>query len=126
LKEQAMSVSPVARIRSQLEPVRTFAQLGRGDAAYAGGKGANLGELTAAGVPVTEGFVIGAPAYAAYCEQTGLRAKLAELLHPEHAELLVRAGIDAISVNIDVIDRTRALVAAAERRVLLDSARNGL
>jgi hypothetical protein len=30
---------------------------------------------------------------------------------------------DAASVNIDVVDRTRRLVAAAERRVLLDYAR---
>ena len=29
-------------------------------------------------------------------------------MHPEYAELLVRAGIDAISVNIDVVDRARA------------------
>jgi pyruvate,water dikinase len=44
-------------------------------------------------------------------------------VHPEYAELLVRAGIDAISVNMDVVDRTRRLIAAAERRVLLDAAR---
>ena len=37
-------------------------------------------------------------------------------MHPEYAELLVRAGIDAISVNMDVVDRTRRLIAAAERR----------
>ena len=35
----------------------------------------------------------------------------------------MRAGIDAISVNVDVIDRTRALVAAAEQRVMLNFAR---
>jgi pyruvate,water dikinase len=44
-------------------------------------------------------------------------------VHPEYADLLVRAGIDAISVNLDVVDRTRRLVAAAELRVLLDGAR---
>ena len=44
-------------------------------------------------------------------------------VHPEYAELLVRAGIDAISVNMDVVDRTRRLIAAAEQRVLLDAAR---
>jgi len=44
-------------------------------------------------------------------------------VHPEYADLLVRAGIDAISVNMDVVDRTRRLVAVAERRVLLDAAR---
>jgi hypothetical protein len=32
-------------------------------------------------------------------------------------ELLVRAGIDAMSVNFDGIDGTRRLVTAAERRV---------
>ena len=32
-------------------------------------------------------------------------------------------GIDAISVNMDVIDRTRRLIDAAERRLLLDAAR---
>ncbi len=44
-------------------------------------------------------------------------------MHPEYADLLVRAGIDAISVNMDVVDRTRRLVAAAERRALLTAAR---
>ena len=44
-------------------------------------------------------------------------------VHPEYADLLVRAGIDAISVNIDVVDRTRRLVAAAEQRVILEAAR---
>jgi len=43
--------------------------------------------------------------------------------YPEYAELLVRYGIEAISVNIDVVDRTRRLVAAAETRLLLDAAR---
>jgi pyruvate,water dikinase len=46
-------------------------------------------------------------------------------VYPEYAELLVRSGIDAISVNMDVVERTRRLVAAAEARVLLGSARNG-
>jgi pyruvate,water dikinase len=45
-------------------------------------------------------------------------------VHPEYAELLVRAGIDAISINMDVVDRTRKLIAAAEQRVLLDAARS--
>jgi pyruvate,water dikinase len=62
------------------EPVRLFARLGREDVAYAGGKGANLGELTSAGLPVPAGFVVGAPTYAAFCAQTGLRERLAELL----------------------------------------------
>jgi pyruvate,water dikinase len=45
-------------------------------------------------------------------------------VHPEYAELLVRAGIDAISVSTDAVDRTRRLIAAAEQRLLLDAARS--
>ena len=44
-------------------------------------------------------------------------------VHPEYADLLVGAGIDAISVNLDVVERARRAVAAAERRLLLHTAR---
>jgi pyruvate,water dikinase len=42
---------------------------------------------------------------------------------PEFAEHLVRFGIDSISVNPDSVDRTREVVGAAERRILVDAAR---
>lgn len=58
----------------------TLTELRRTDTEYAGGKGANLGELTAAGMPVPPGFVVGAPAYAAFCESSDLRARLTEIL----------------------------------------------
>ena len=57
--------------------VRGFAELGKGDVEFAGGKGANLGELTRAGLPVPPGFVIGAPAYMAFCEAQDLRDRIA-------------------------------------------------
>ncbi|MGO9319496.1 MAG: phosphoenolpyruvate synthase [Solirubrobacteraceae bacterium] len=85
------------------QAVRPFASLRRGDVAYAGGKGANLGELTAAGLPVPEGFVVGAPAYAAFLVQTGLRERLAELLDP-----------------VDVEDTTALQAAAVAARELFD------
>jgi pyruvate, water dikinase len=59
-----------------IEPVRPFTSLSRADVPYAGGKGANLGELTAAGLPVPGGFVVGAPAYAAFCDDGGLRERI--------------------------------------------------
>jgi pyruvate, water dikinase len=74
------AVESTERGAEAVDAVREFARLSKGDVDYAGGKGANLGELTAAGLPVPPGFVIGAPAYAAFCEGTGLRARIAERL----------------------------------------------
>jgi pyruvate,water dikinase len=62
----------------------------------------------------------------ARAHELGLRTSIcgqAPSVHPEYAELLVRAGIEAFSVNIDAVDRARHLVAAAERRLLLEKAR---
>jgi pyruvate,water dikinase len=75
--------------------VRPFAELSRADVGFAGGKGANLGELTGAGLPVPPGFVIGAPAYAAYVEETGLRQRIEarmEGLDPEDTAELERVA----------------------------------
>jgi phosphohistidine swiveling domain-containing protein len=44
--------------------VMPLSDLGRDDIAVAGGKGANLGELVRAGLPVPEGFVVTTAAYA--------------------------------------------------------------
>jgi pyruvate,water dikinase len=44
-------------------------------------------------------------------------------VYPEYAEILVRAGIDAVSVNIDAVDAARRNIAAAEQRLLLEHAR---
>ncbi|RLF23177.1 MAG: phosphoenolpyruvate synthase [Thermoprotei archaeon] len=41
-------------------------------------------------------------------------------VYPEFTEFLVRCGIDSISVNPDVVVSTRQLVAAIERRILLE------
>lgn len=54
----------------------SFDDLRVGDAATAGGKGANLGELTAAGLPVPPGFIVTSEAYLAAVEASGAREKL--------------------------------------------------
>lgn len=46
-------------------------------------------------------------------------------VHPKYADLLVEAGIDAVSVNLDAVEHARRLFDAAERRVLLEHARAG-
>ncbi|HET9676933.1 MAG TPA: PEP/pyruvate-binding domain-containing protein, partial [Solirubrobacterales bacterium] len=73
-------MATTATAAATAESVLGFDRLGRADVPFAGGKGANLGELTAAGLPVPPGFVIGAPAYAAFCDGTGLRDRIAARL----------------------------------------------
>ena len=53
-----------------------FAELGRGDALVAGGKGANLGELTHGGFPVPPGFVVTAESYLQALEAGGVRDQI--------------------------------------------------
>jgi pyruvate,water dikinase len=61
------------------EQILWFEALSRTSTAVAGGKGANLGEMTHAGLPVPPGFVITAPAFLAAFEAAGIRQRLAEL-----------------------------------------------
>ena len=41
-----------------MELIKDFKNINKNDAALAGGKGASLGEMTQAGIPVPPGFVI--------------------------------------------------------------------
>ena len=82
-------------VRTQSPPVRPFTDLARADVDYAGGKGANLGELTRAGLPVPPGFVITAQAYLQAMDEAG-----------------VRSAMQAAAVEVDV-DSPEALASAA-------------
>lgn len=52
--------------------IKNFKELTKKDVAIAGGKGASLGEMTHAGIPVPPGFVILASAFDRYLEETDL------------------------------------------------------
>lgn len=57
-----------------------FDALGKGDISLAGGKGANLGELTRAGVRVPPGLVVTSHAYFRFLDAAGLRPQIEDLL----------------------------------------------
>ncbi len=59
-----------------MELIRNFTALGKGDAAIAGGKGASLGEMTKAGIPVPPGFVILASAFERFLDEASLQAEI--------------------------------------------------
>ena len=81
-----MAIQTPASTAAAVAPIHRVEELSREDIPFAGGKGANLGELTKAGFPVPSGFVVGAPAYAEFCDEGGLRARLAERLAGVHVD----------------------------------------
>jgi len=56
--------------------VLSFAQLTKKDVAIAGGKGASLGEMTRAGIPVPPGFVVLASAFERFLHETDLEVDI--------------------------------------------------
>ncbi len=57
-----------------------FREIDKNDVGLVGGKGANLGEMVAAGFPVPDGFIVTAQAYFAFLDATNLRGKIHKLL----------------------------------------------
>jgi pyruvate,water dikinase len=59
-----------------------FNEVTKKDIPVVGGKGANLGEMTNAGIPVPPGFIVTAAAYYDFIEKAGLHDKIKSLLDP--------------------------------------------
>ncbi len=57
-----------------------FQEVDKGDIGMVGGKGANLGEMTKAGIPVPPGFIVTSQAYFHFLDESGLRPKITQLL----------------------------------------------
>ena len=87
--------------------VRDFANVKIADAEQAGGKGANLGELVSAGLPVPPGFVVLREAYLESMERAGVRAELAAA----HAEAM--SFVDDQDRLAEASERMRDLVRKA-------------
>lgn len=60
---------------------QVFSQLTKQDVTKAGGKGASLGEMTQAGIPVPPGFVILSEAFEQFLEETDLGVEIDTTLH---------------------------------------------
>ncbi len=80
-----------------------FKDLTKNDIPIAGGKGANLGEMTQAGLPVPEGYMITAQAYGTFVKENGLAKKIASIL------------------EVDVDDSTKLMEASKKIRKLIEA-----
>ena len=62
------------------QAIAWFAEVGKDDIGVAGGKGANLGEMTRARIPVPPGFIVTADTYRRFLEASGLRPTIENLV----------------------------------------------
>src|SRR3989344_1003471 len=68
--------------------IRFFKDLSKNDATIAGGKGASLGEMTRAGIPVPPGFVVLSSAFEKFIKETDLDVEIDSILHKvNHKEI---------------------------------------
>ncbi|MET0291252.1 MAG: PEP/pyruvate-binding domain-containing protein [Steroidobacteraceae bacterium] len=104
-----------------------FADLGLGDRPRVGGKGASLGELTRAGIPVPTGFVVCTAAFDAFIaelEHTGPVRAVVESLEADDLETLTRvtAGLRERVESAEFPAALRAELLAAHARLSADGA----
>jgi phosphoenolpyruvate synthase/pyruvate phosphate dikinase len=100
------------------QPVLPFADIGRNDVPFAGGKGASLGELLRAGVRAPDGFVVTTVAFRGAVEHlTVQRAPIADrvaALDPTATETLIaetariRAVVESAPLPSSVVDAVTA------------------
>ncbi|MFC9659988.1 PEP/pyruvate-binding domain-containing protein [Nocardia sp. NPDC127606] len=111
------------------ELVTEFSELRLEDADRAGGKGADLGELVAAGLAVPPGFVLLAACYEHALTDSPAGAEL-DRLHTQAIAASTDAAalgelcekMTALAESTELDEVIRRVVAAAERRILLDHA----
>jgi len=89
-----------------MELIRDFKKLNKSDVGLAGGKGASLGEMTQAGIPVPPGFVILSVLFEKFIEEAELIAEIDAILDSVNHE--------EIHTVENASEKIRALILAAE------------
>lgn len=94
-----------------------FEEVGKEDVGLVGGKGANLGEMTSANLPIPYGFVVTSQAYFDFIKEAGIQDKIKQLLsivnydHPteidqasEHIQDLIIKSDTPKKLSDDIIE----------------------
>ena len=102
--------------------VRGLDEVARSDTPLVGGKGANLGEMRRAGLPVPPGFVVTVDAYDAHLHQAGLQRQIEDRLQripvddPERLEA-ASAELQSLIRRTPVPEAVRQQIAEAYARL---------
>lgn len=105
--------------------VLPFSAISRNDVARAGGKGANLGEMTRAGLPVPPGFVITVGAYGVFVDQSGIASRAASALgalniNDPESVMQTSAALKSLVIDAKVPDAIADAVLAAYQEMTPD------
>ncbi len=132
---------------SQYNVIKWFDEIRKGDIPMVGGKGANLGELMSASVPVPPGFCVVAQAYSRFIKEMGLDGRIAAILEgldfedtselqartaqirdlilqapvPDYIEDQIRRAYDALADSIGVAEPRVAVRSSATAEDLPDA-----
>ena len=94
-----------------MELIRNFKKLDKGDVDLAGGKGASLGEMTQAKIPVPPGFVLLSGAFDRFLEETDIDVEIDAIIKKvnhedinsvERASIKIRSLIDSADMPEDI------------------------
>ncbi len=95
--------------------IKAFSEIKKDDIAIAGGKGANLGEMTQAGIPVPPGVVLTADAYDCFMQENGIEPLKFEKAADIRSAILL-AGIPA-KIEEEIREFCKSLEAGARMAI---------
>lgn len=101
---------------------KPFEQISKVDVGLAGGKGASLGEMTQAGIPVPPGFVVLAGTFDRFLQETQLDVEIEALLHKvNHQDInsveKVSEAIHALVLNVEMPQDIGAEILAEHKKL---------
>ena len=91
-----------------------FRDVSKDDTAIVGGKGANLGELTKAGLPVPPGFIVTAQAYFNFLESTDIDLTIEDSLKNIDVENSAKLNKAASQIQKEILNHSMPLALAKE------------
>lgn len=99
-----------------MELIRNFSKLDKADAGIAGGKGASLGEMTSAGIPVPPGFVVLAESFEQFLRENQIESDIDSILAKvNHQDT---NSVDGASAEIQSIILNSKMPADIETEIL--------
>ncbi len=92
-----------------------FNEVTKKDIPLVGGKGANLGEMTNAGIPVPQGFIVTAAAYFDFVDKAGINDKIRALLNP--VDVHDSKQLQEVAAEVQKVVETAAMPAETAKEI---------